>query len=60
MGLRGMSLGSILIILLIVLVLFGTKRFRNIGGDLGSAFRSFRNGLKETEEEANEADSNKP
>jgi len=49
MGIRGISIGSILIILLIVLLIFGTKRLRNIGGDLGSALKSFRKGLGDEE-----------
>jgi len=51
MGFGGISIGSLLIILLIVLLLFGTKRLRSIGKDLGSALRSFRKGLKEEESE---------
>jgi sec-independent protein translocase protein TatA len=45
MGFAGISPGSLLLILLIVALLFGTKRLRNIGKDLGSAVRSFRQGL---------------
>lgn len=48
-GFRGLSVGSLLLILLIVLVLFGTKRVREIGNDLGAAIRSFRKGMKEEE-----------
>ncbi len=33
------------IVLIIVLLLFGTKRLRNLGGDLGSAIKSFRKGV---------------
>ena len=47
MGFRGISFGSLLIVLLIILVLFGTKRLRGIGNDLGSAIRSFRKGMQE-------------
>lgn len=49
MGLRGMSIGSIIIILLIVLLIFGTKRIRHIGEDLGSALKGFRKGLNDKE-----------
>lgn len=45
MGLGGISPGSLLLILLIILVLFGTKKLRSIGEDLGSAVRGFRKGL---------------
>lgn len=51
MGLRGMSIGSILIILLIVLLIFGTKKLRNIGEDLGSALKGFRKGLGDQEKQ---------
>lgn len=47
MGFRGMSMGSLLLIFLIVIVLFGTKRLRTIGNDLGTALRSFREGIEE-------------
>lgn len=45
MGLSGISPGSLLLILLIVALIFGTKRLRTIGKDLGAAVRSFRQGL---------------
>lgn len=54
MGFGGISIGSLLLIFLIILVLFGTKKLRNIGEDLGQAMRSFRKGLEEpTEKEKN-------
>lgn len=43
---------QLLILLVIVVLVFGTKRLRNLGGDLGSAIRGFRKGLKEDEETA--------
>jgi len=43
----GISIWQLLIILLIVLLLFGAKRLRNLGGDLGSAVKSFRDSVKE-------------
>lgn len=46
MGFGGISFGSLLLILLIVLVLFGSKRLRSMGEDLGHAVRSFRKGLE--------------
>ena len=42
MGLGGISIWQLLIILAIVVMLFGTSRLRNIGGDLGSAIKGFR------------------
>ncbi len=44
---RGISFGSLLLIFLIVVLLFGTKRLREIGSDLGEAMRSFRKGMQE-------------
>lgn len=49
MGLGGISIWQLLIILAIVVMVFGTKRLRNIGGDLGGAIKSFRKGLSEDE-----------
>jgi len=54
--LGGISGWQLLILLLIVVLVFGTKRLRNIGGDLGSAVRSFRKGLEEGEEPAKAGD----
>lgn len=42
-----MKLSSLILIFLIVILLFGTKRFRNVGEDLAVALKSFRKGLKE-------------
>jgi len=42
---------QLLIVLLIVLLIFGTKKLRNVGGDLGSAIRDFRSGLNEGEKD---------
>ena len=47
MGLGGISFGSLLLIFLIVVVLFGTKKLRSIGEDMGHAMRNFRKGLEE-------------
>lgn len=40
-----MSITHLLILLVIVVLLFGTKKLRNIGGDLGGAVRDFKKGL---------------
>lgn len=45
----GISIWQLLIILAIVLVLFGAKRLKNLGGDLGSAIKGFKNAVKEEE-----------
>lgn len=46
----GISIWQLLIVLLIVVLLFGTKRLRNMGSDLGSAIKSFRSAVKDGEE----------
>lgn len=51
MGLSGISPMSLLLIFLIIIVLFGTKKLRNIGEDLGHAFKSFRKGIQNIEDE---------
>jgi sec-independent protein translocase protein TatA len=45
MGFGGISIWQLLIILVIVLLLFGTKRLRNLGGDLGSAIKGFKKSM---------------
>jgi len=50
MGIGGISVGSLLIVLVIVMLLFGTKRLRNVGSDLGGALSGFRKAVKETEQ----------
>ncbi len=47
----GFNIWSLLIILLIVALLFGTKKLRNIGGDLGGAIKGFKESMREGEEE---------
>ncbi|MEW5757002.1 MAG: twin-arginine translocase TatA/TatE family subunit [Pseudomonadota bacterium] len=46
----GISFWQLLIILVIVLLLFGTKRLRNLGSDLGSAVKGFRSAVREGEQ----------
>ncbi|MCK4840481.1 MAG: twin-arginine translocase TatA/TatE family subunit [Methylococcales bacterium] len=46
----GISVTQLLIILAIVIVLFGTKRLRSLGGDLGGAIKGFKSAIKEGEE----------
>ena len=45
--LSGISPWSILLILIIVVVLFGTKKLRNVGADLGYAIKSFKKSSKD-------------
>ena len=44
-----------LIVLLVVVVIFGTKKLRNIGGDLGGAVKGFKDGMKGANDEADAA-----
>ena len=45
MGLGGISMWQLLIILLIVVMIFGTKRLKNIGSDLGGAIKGFKKAI---------------
>ncbi|BBA34635.1 Sec-independent protein translocase TatA [Methylocaldum marinum] len=47
----GIGVWELLLLFLIVLLLFGTKRLRNIGGDLGSAIKSFRSAMSDGEDD---------
>ena len=47
MGLGGISIWQLLIVLVIVLLLFGTKKLRNLGTDLGGAVKGFRSTMKD-------------
>ncbi len=58
--LGGIGIWQLLIVLLIVIMLFGTKKLRNMGGDLGSAIKGFRKGMTEDEPEKLEADPEQP
>ena len=49
------SVWQLLILLLIVVLVFGTKRLRNIGGDLGNAVKGFRKGMEEDEDDEEES-----
>ncbi|EPJ52843.1 MAG: hypothetical protein OFPI_12520 [Osedax symbiont Rs2] len=47
MGFGGVSLWQLAIVLGIVVLLFGTKKLRNIGGDLGSAVKGFKKAMSD-------------
>lgn len=51
MGFGGISIWQLLIVLVIVLLLFGTKRLRNLGSDLGNAIKGFRGAMSDGEKE---------
>jgi sec-independent protein translocase protein TatA len=46
----GISVTKLLIVLVIIIVVFGTKRLKNVGSDLGGAIKSFRSAIREEEE----------
>ncbi len=46
----GISPWQLLIVLLIIVLIFGTKKLRNIGGDIGSAVKNFKKSVKEDSE----------
>ena len=58
MGMGGISIWQLLIVLVIVLLLFGTKKLRNLGTDLGGAVKGFRSTMKDgaSAEESKEAE----
>lgn len=62
--LAGISIWQLLIVLAIIVLLFGTKKLRNIGGDLGSAVKGFKDSVKDGEKDQQKSiatdDSDKP
>lgn len=47
MGLGGISIWQLLIVLVIVALIFGTKKLRGIGGDLGGAVKGFKKAIND-------------
>ena len=47
MGFAGISMAQLLILLFIIILLFGTKRLRTLGSDLGAGLSSFKKGMQE-------------
>ena len=56
MGLNSISPMSLLLIFLIIILLFGTKKLRNIGEDLGHALKNFKKGIQQIDEQKNNPD----
>lgn len=52
MGLSGISPGSLILILVIIVLLFGTKKLREVGNDLGMALKGLRRNLENPDEPA--------
>ena len=51
----GFGVTELIIILVIVLVLFGAKRLKNVGSDLGSAVKGFKTAIKDEETKPNDS-----
>ncbi len=49
MGISGISIWQLLIVLAIVVMLFGTKRLRTLGSDLGSMIKGFKSSMNNEE-----------
>lgn len=47
MGLGGVSLSQLLILLLVIVLVFGTKKLRSMGEDLGGALKNFRKAMRD-------------
>ena len=52
MGFGGVSPGSLLLIFVAVMLIFGTKKLRTLGEDLGHAFKSFKKAVSENDDES--------
>jgi len=47
----GLGVTELLLILTIIIIIFGTKKLRGMGGDLGGAIRSFKQAINESEQD---------
>ncbi len=56
----GFGVSELLILLLIVALLFGTKKLRGLGSDVGSAVKGFKSAIQDDDDKDKLADSNKP
>jgi len=63
MGIGNIGIWQLLVVLLIVLLIFGSGKIKNLGKDLGGAFKGFRsamNEIEETDREIRKSDSKDP
>ena len=56
----GFSIWHWLIVLVVVALIFGTKRLRNVGEDIGSAFKGFRKGMQDGDAPASQLKADPP
>ncbi len=54
MGFGGIGIWQLLIVLAIILLIFGTKRLRNLGGDLGGAIKGFKSAMSDEDKKKEE------
>lgn len=52
--LGGISIWQLLIVFVIVILVFGTKKLRSLGGDLGGAVKGFKNAINEDQKKSND------
>jgi sec-independent protein translocase protein TatA len=52
----GPSIWQLIIVLVIIVLIFGTKKLRNMGSDLGGAMKSFKSAINEKDEEMKETE----
>lgn len=55
MGLGGISIWQLVIILVIVVLIFGTKRLKGMGGDLGGAIKGFKEAVSSNDKDAKDS-----
>lgn len=60
MGIGGISIWQLLIIALIIVLLFGTKKLRTLGSDLGGALKGFKQAVKDKDDEDEDKDNEEP
>ena len=58
--LGGISIWQLLIVLGIIILIFGTKKLRNVGSDLGGAVKGFRKAMSDVEKADEQAQLDKP
>ncbi len=54
--LGGISIWQLLIVLGIIILIFGTKKLRNVGGDLGGAVKGFKKAMSDEDKDASDKD----
>ena len=60
MGLGGIGIWQLLIVLVIIMLVFGTKKLKNLGSDLGGAIKGFKKGMKDEDDKPETLDQKKP